>query len=276
MKSQEMWIDAGNKRKLFAKIWIPDEKPTAVITLVHGFGEHCTRYEPYFLAFNNEPIAFVSFDLYGHGKSDGKRGTIISYDSLLDDVALFINFTKEQFPNLSHYLYGHSMGGNIVLNYLLRRPADLTGAIVTSPWLKLTDEPPMILKKLVSSLRLVMPNVTFNSGLDVNAISSQADEVKKYRNDPLNHGRISFRLFHEIVYWGNWAMKNASELVVPTLLMHGTADKITSPLASERVFESNREKINFVSWEGKFHELHNENVRHKVAEAVIQWMHQAK
>jgi alpha-beta hydrolase superfamily lysophospholipase len=71
-------------------------------------------------------------------------------------------------------------------------------------------------------------------------------------------------------------MQNASELIVPTLLMHGTADKITSPLASERVFESNRDKINFVSWKGKFHELHNENVRHDVAEAVTHWMHQSK
>lgn len=275
MKSQEMWVDAGNNRKLYAKMWIPDEKPTAVITLVHGFGEHCSRYEPYFATFK-EPIAFLSFDLYGHGNSDGKRGTIISYDSLLNDVDLLINLTKEHFPNLPHYLYGHSMGGNIVLNFLLRRRPDITGAIVTSPWLKLTDEPSVILKKLVSALRWVLPNVTIKSGLDTNAISSQTDEVKKYREDPLNHGRISFRLFHEIVFWGNWAMENTSELVVPTLLMHGTADKITSPQASMRVFNSNPEKINFVPWEGKFHELHNENVRHEVAEAVTRWIHQTK
>jgi alpha-beta hydrolase superfamily lysophospholipase len=168
------------------------------------------------------------------------------------------------------------MGGNIVFNFLLRRQTDITGAIITSPWLKLSNEPPVILKKLVSALRWVLPNVTINSGLDTNAISTQTEEVKKYREDPLNHGRISFRLFHEIVFWGNWVIENASELVVPTLLMHGTADKITSPEASEHVFESNRDKINFVSWEGKFHELHNENVRHEVAEAIIRWMHQIK
>ncbi|MGE4288145.1 MAG: lysophospholipase [Salinivirgaceae bacterium] len=276
MKSQEIWVDAGINRKLFVKIWIPDEQPRAVITLVHGFGEHCSRYEPYFSAFKDEPIAFLGFDLYGHGKSDGKRGTIVSYDSLLDDVALLINFTKEQFPNLPHYVYGHSMGGNIVLNFLLRRQADLTGAIVTSPWLKLTNEPPAMLKMLVSALRLVMPNVTMNSGLDIKAISSQVDEVKKYSDDPLNHGRISFRLLHEVVFWGRWAMENASALLVPTLLMHGTADKITSPLASEYVFESNRDKIKFVSWEGKFHELHNENVRRDVALTVTNWMYQSK
>ncbi|MGD9992138.1 MAG: lysophospholipase [Salinivirgaceae bacterium] len=275
MKSQEMWVDAGNNRKLYVKLWIPDEKPTAVITLVHGFGEHCSRYEPYFSTFK-EPVAFLSFDLYGHGNSDGKRGTIISYDALLNDVDLLINLTKEHFPKLPHYLYGHSMGGNIVFNFLLRRQTDITGAIITSPWLKLSNEPPAILKKLVSALRWVLPNVTIKSGLDTNAISSQTEEVEKYREDPRNHGRISFRLFHEIVFWGNWAIENASELVVPTLLMHGTADKITSPEASERVFESNRDKINFVPWEGKFHELHNENVRHEVAEAVICWMHQIK
>lgn len=274
MKSREIWIDAGNNRRLYAKIWVPNENPTAVITLVHGFGEHCSRYEPYILAFKEQPIAFLGFDLYGHGNSDGKRGTIISYESLLNDVALVLNTSKTHFPNLPHFIYGHSMGGNIVLNFLLRRPVDLAGAIVTSPWLKLANEPPAWQQKLVSLFRLIFPNVTIASGLDVNAISSQVDEVKKYIQDPLNHGRISFRLFHAIAQRGNWAMQHIQKLSVPMLLMHGMADKITSLQASIEVFESNRTLIDFVPWEGKFHELHNENVRDQVAEEVIHWMHQ--
>ncbi len=48
---------------------------------------------------------------------------------------------QKTFPGVPVFIYGHSLGGGMVLDYLLRRKPEITGAIVTSPWLKLSFEP---------------------------------------------------------------------------------------------------------------------------------------
>ncbi len=274
MIQSEFFLITKSERKIYTKTWTPKVSPIAVITLVHGFGEHCLRYKPYIEYFTNQGIAFLGFDLQGHGQSDGKRGVIISYDSMLDDMFLALEKTSELFPNVPHFIYGHSMGGNIVLNYLLQRDFKLNGAIITSPWLELTKEPALMLKKMVGFFQKFIPNITIESGLDTTYISTVAKEVDKYDSDPLNHGRISFRLFHEINQRGVWAIENAQNLKLPVLLMHGLADQITSPNASAKVSNSNKVFIEYQTWEGKYHELHNESNRPEVAAKVIEWIKQ--
>lgn len=258
--------------QIFAKVWQPETDVVAVVTLVHGFGEHCLRYEPYATFFVEANIAFVAYDLYGHGQSDGKRGTIKSYSSLLDDVELALNHSALLFPGKPTFLYGHSMGGNIVLNYLLKRNTLVTGGIITSPWLSLFKEPNFLVRGLVSLFQKIIPNVTIDSGLEIKYISSIDTEVEKYRTDPLNHGRISFLLFHEITHYGLWTLNHTAELNLPVLMLHGTNDKITSIEASKTAAKGNPEKIEFIAWEKGYHELHNDTMRKELAAKVIQWI----
>ena len=256
----------------FAHTWSPDGEVRAAITLVHGFGEHCLRYTPYFKYFTGQGIAILGFDLRGHGQTGGKRGAIKSYDSLMDDIETAIKYTKKEFPGVSHFIYGHSMGGNLALNFLIRRSPDLTGGIIGSPWLTLTHDPNFILKAIVSFLKRLLPNITVDSGLESDYISTDKEVVERYRNDPLNHGRISFRLFSEITRTGLWAIVNSSKLNVPVLLMHGNADKITSHYASKLTVRNSNGKIEYVEWEGRYHELHNETNQSEVAKKVIGWI----
>jgi alpha-beta hydrolase superfamily lysophospholipase len=275
MMQKELYWKSKEGNRIFASVWEPDSKVNAVITLVHGFGEHCLRYAPYAAHFVAANIAFVGFDLYGHGQSDGKKGTLISYESMLDEVELALNETALLFPGKPIFLYGHSMGGNIALNYLLRRDPKVAGGIVTSPWLSLFKEPNSMVKGLVGLLKRVLPNTTIDSGLEIKYISKDAAEVEKYRTDPLNHGRISFLLFHEITQNGKWAVSNASKLSIPLLLMHGTDDRITSIAASKRMASECSKFIEFIEWDRGYHELHNDFMRLALAEKVIQWI-QAK
>jgi len=259
----------------FGHVWEPDSKPKAIITLVHGFGEHCMRYAPYLDFFIKEGSAVFGFDLRGHGQTEGKRGVVPSYKMLLDDVDMALDKVRELFPNIPLFLYGHSMGGNIALNYLLQRNPELEGGIITSPWLQLTKDLNPVLKRLVFALNRMIPNVTLDSGLDINYISTLKTEVDKYKNDPLNHGRISFRLMTVITQSGLWAIDNTSKLTVPVLLMHGSADQITSPEASKKAAQNNTEKIEFSTWDNKYHELHNEDIRPELAQKVIHWINKS-
>ena len=257
---------------LFAQSWKPDTEIKAVVTLVHGFGEHSSRYTPYIDYFLKKGIAFVGFDHRGHGKSDGKRGTVKSYEAFMNDMDLVTEKTKELFPNLPHFIYGHSMGGNIAFNYLLRRKPKLSGGIITSPWFALTKDPNFLLKGMISFLKQIIPNLTIESGLEINYISTNANEVELYKTDALNHGKISFRLFNIITQSGSYAIKNSNQLEIPVLMFHGSADKITSPKASKKAADANPNLIEYTRWPDKYHELHNETNRAEIAASVIQWI----
>lgn len=265
------WKTADNLN-LFAQSWKPDSEIKAVVTLVHGFGEHSTRYTPYIEYFLKKGIAFVGFDHRGHGKSEGKRGAIKSYTAFMNDLDLVLAKSKELFPNVPQFIYGHSMGGNIAFNYLLRRKPKLAGGIITSPWFALTNDPNFLLKGMVSFLKNFFPNVTIESGLETKYISTVNQEVEKYNNDPLNHGRISFRLFSSITKSGVYAIAHAKELEIPVLMFHGSADKITAPLASKLAANANKKYIEYKTWRDKYHELHNEDIRPEIAAEVINWI----
>ena len=58
----------------------------AVVSLMHGFGEHCGRYEQLAAALVANRIAIFGVDLRGHGKKIGQREITRTYRQLHDDL----------------------------------------------------------------------------------------------------------------------------------------------------------------------------------------------
>ena len=92
-----------------------------VILVTHGMGEHALRYAEMARYFTEAGFAVVAFDIRGHGSSEGKRGHTPSYDLLMDDIERVYDKVKSDYPDAPVVLFGHSMGGNLILNFLLRR-----------------------------------------------------------------------------------------------------------------------------------------------------------
>ncbi len=257
--------------EFFAQYWdCIDVK--AVVLLVHGMGEHSSRYKDFVipnLLENN--FAVVAFDHFGHGRTKGKRGVCPSYDAVLDSVTVFLEKAKELFPDKPVFLYGHSMGGNVVVNYMLQKNPDVKGAICTSPFLRLAFNPSKIKLKLAEILLKIAPNYALSSGLDATAVSRIKEEVEKYKNDPLNHGKVSANFSVPFIEAGEWAIKNIFKLNKPMLLLHGTADRLTSVKASEEIAKKS-DKIKFKTYPKAYHELHNDLCRDEFMKDVIDWL----
>lgn len=239
--------------------------------MVHGLGEHIERYNHWAERFKKENIGFVGVDLPGHGRSQGRRGNISSYlltDEMLD---ILLKSCKQTFPGCPVYIYGHSLGGGIVLHYLLRKNPKITGAIVTSPWLRLTFEPPKSKVLLASLMKNLTPGLTQPSGLNIEYISHDPNEVAKYQKDPLVHGKISVSLFYAAMSAAKYSLNHASDLKIPTLLMHGSDDKLTSPDAS-REFAGKSRMVELKIWDGGYHELHNEPFKDEVFKYIMDWI----
>ncbi len=263
-----------NSETFFARSWAISN-PRAVICIVHGFGEHSGRYQHVAETLCAHGFAVTAMDNFGHGKTTGKRGYSPSFEATMDSIQNFLDETEKLFPGSKKFLWGHSMGGGLVANFILRRQPAIIGAILGSPLFKMAFSPPMIKVVLARIMNNIFPSFSENANLEIPAISRDAQIVKAYSQDPLVHGRMSARTFLELMDSGRWALANSGKLNIPCLHMHGTADRLTSYNASkEFVSKAPPQLLTFKSWEGFYHELHNEPEpdRAKVLEYVIEWM----
>ena len=273
MVHKEFTLKSVDKLNLFGQYWAPEEKTKAVICLVHGHGEHSSRYEPWAARFVEKGVAVVTYDLRGHGQSDGKRGHTPSYLRLMEDLDVVLQRAREYFPGIPLFLYGHSMGGNQVLGYAVRRKLNVNGVIATAPWLRTTREFPGIVKGIMRGIMKMAPGWTLHTNLDANGISHDKEEVGKYMEDPLNHDFISLKLFFEIHDMGKKLYSEGGEVNVPLLVIHGSADPIIDPEASREFTEKVKgEDVTLKIFDGLYHETHHEPEREEVFKYIYGWM----
>ncbi len=259
---------------LFGRAWIsPNGSAKGIVHFVHGLGEHTARYAHVAEALNDAGYHLVGFDLRGHGLSEGKRGHAPNFDHLLDDIQISLQEAQARFNNSKPtFLYGHSLGGNLVINFGLRRKPDLAGVIATAPHLKLGFDPPKLKLSLVKLMANLMPSLTISTSMEVNGLSRDKAVVKVYQDDVYIHDRVSARLTLDGIESGQYALDHADEWALPMLLMHGKADQITSPKASQLFGETAGKVVDLVLWEGYYHEIHNEFGNEKVIAKMISWL----
>jgi acylglycerol lipase len=273
MKHNKTNWESGDGLNIFAQSWEPDTlSPKGVVCLVHGVGEHSARYAHVAEAFTKSGYALFGADLRGHGKSEGPRGHFPSIDAVVQDIDLLLDHARNRYPGVPLFLYGHSLGGILVLYYGLKQKPDVEGIIATSSGLRtaLEKQPAKILAAKI--LGSIMPGVSLPTGLDQNAISQDKEVVAIYAEDPLVHDRMSLGFGKIMLSAIRWIFEHAKEFSLPLLLMHGKSDTIAYPSGSEEIASLAKEKCQLVLWENGWHELHNEPFKEEVFKTMISWM----
>jgi len=268
---ESSWTDRQGL-KFYSRGWEPKKKPKAVIALVHGLGEHIGRFAHVGEAFSQAGYAVMGFDLRGHGQSGGPRGHTPSFEAFMQDIDLLLEQVHRRYPGLPVFLYGHSLGGILVLNYGLRRKPDLKGVIATSPGLHTELEKQPVKVMLAKVLGGLVPTAAMSSGLDTSALSHDPEVEHAYVNDKLVHDKVSLGFGKVMLEANQWALRHASEFPLPLLLMHGKSDAIAFPSSSEEFAAALGGKARLVLWDGLYHETHNEPEKAEVFKVVIEWM----
>lgn len=275
MRHEVFVLRSADGLRLCGQSWLPEGEPRATGTLVHGIGEHTGRYGDVAAHLTRAGLALIGADLRGHGCSEGPRGHISSWDILLNDVKEVLDYAAQLFPDKPLFLFGHSLGGTLVLTYGLRRhAAGLAGIIASAPQLRLAFRPAPWLKLLGQLAYNWVPGFSQKSGLDVNALSRDPKVAEAYRKDRLVHDLVSARLGMDLIREGGWALDNADQWPadLPLLIMHGTADRLTRCEASREFAEQVGSACTMIPWEGLYHELHNEPEREQVLDALLAWI----
>jgi len=249
----------------------PDSKPSGILILIHGLGDHFRRYSDWASRFTEKDIAVVGIDLPGHGRSPGRRGHIKNYQVYNSIIESLAKFSRETFGELPTGLYGHSLGGNIVLNYLLTNTYGFDFAIATSSWLKLVSPPSGTTLALARVLSKITPGLLQPNGLQLEDISRAEDVTEKYKSDPFVHDRISLRLGIEATEAAKRILETGDRIDIPVLLLHGEDDKISSTGGSSRLADINN-NISLKIWENGYHELQNEPFNDEVFNYIYTWL----
>lgn len=271
MEIKEYNLQTKDNIKLYTKLWLPDGHQKAGIIVIHSVGDHSGRYENIPGYFLKDHFVVLTYDLRGHGKSEGKRGHVSNYSLLLNDLKLVIKYFNKKAPNLPLFLYGHGMGGALALNHCVFK-SSVDGVIVTSLWLKKIKNAKASKLKWLKFLSKVLPNYRFELKIKSGYLTQDCDKVDEYRNDSYVFKNVTVTFFKEVYLACLNLISNRYKINLPVLLMHGNKDKISSFYTS-KIFASNTKNINCKIWDNMYHELHNEPEHEQVFEYVKNWLY---
>lgn len=253
-------LTARDGTSLMGRHW-DAKNPFATLVLVHGFGEHCGRYQPWAAHLIARGVQVVAIDLRGHGRSDGPRGVINSYDDFRADLDVLLTRARELHAPLSGplILMGHSMGGGIVLDHGLQGEPGVDAIIASAPLIALAEPPPSILQVIVRGLAKPFPRLALKQPIDGSKISTIPAEQKTYVDDALNHGNMGVKTAVDLIDNGRALMEKARNWSTPLVIYHSDQDQLTD-------FETSRDfaalaRAEFHSFTDVEHEMHNDTSR---------------
>ena len=259
--------------------------PRAVLLLVHGFGEHSGRYGRTIRFLTDRGVSVASYDLRGHGSAPGPRARVAIETHIGDNLAVrdvLVEWCRseagEGLESLPRLLLGHSMGGLIAGESALRRPWDLAGLILSSPALVVGESTPAPLRALAPVIARLLPFLPVEK-LDPHEISRVPEYVADYEADPLvHHGGVPALSAGTMLAGGQELIERSRMLRLPTLVLNGSADTITSPTGSRRFAQvagsdhDPRPEVVYREFEGGRHELFNDLCADEAYEALGEWI----
>ncbi len=259
--------------QLFEQSWLPEDERRSTVVIVHGIAEHSGRYAHVASYLTQRGHAVHTFDLRGHGRSEGPRVFVRSFDEYLDDLHLFLQRVRKEAPEQPLFLLGHSMGGTIAALYALERSQNLSGLILSSPMIRFGGEVPKALQWVSGIISALFPRLP-TMAVDRALISHDAAIVAEAEKDPLNyHGRIRARPGMELLRAGRRVEQQMGQIKLPVLVIHGTDDHLTEAGASADLYRqaaSTDKTLSF--YEGLYHETLNEPEKEEILSGIANWL----
>ena len=274
MKTESGNIRAQDGTSIYWKGWVPDNSPKAIVHVIHGYAEHIDRYGNVVNELLPAGYAVFGTDHRGHGKSQGKRGHVKSFQEFIDDEKQFRHdVIRARFPGIPYFVLGHSMGSLIAMNYVEQNAEDVKGLVLSGTGSQPGTDIPKILLTLTKILSKILPAVHVKSPLPPEFISRDMAVVKAYIDDPLVYNVITPRLAHEMNRYVVIGAQNAFKIKIPVLIQLGSRDTAFS--GQKELFEMIGAKDKtFKQYEGLKHEVYNELVadRVKVLADLRSWL----
>lgn len=251
-----------NNNFLNVNLFEETKKDTTII-FTHGLGEFSKSYEETAKYFNDLGFYVITYDIRGHGKSQGDRGSIDSYKSFISDLDELVKFAYKNTNKV--FLVGHSMGG-IITNIYTSINNSVDGVIITaSPTTYMSD-----LKLLKYFPRFLLTNRKFPTDFkDPKLVHNNNYVIDKY---DIKYFR--FKLVNEVMFKGmRKLIKNYHNYETPCLLIYSESDELVSVNYGKHFYDviSSKDKELFIL-KDSYHNIFNDIESGKVCEKIINFI----
>ena len=263
-------VAAADGTELALRHWpMPDwRRPWATLLLVHGLGEHSGRYEHVGARLAEAGIDAYAYDQRGFGASGGRRAWVDRWPRFHDDLAERLATLRTAAAGGPVVLYGHSLGGLVALGYALTDRPEPDALVLSAP--ALDADFPAWKRVLARILGVAVPTLEVRNALDTSVLSRDPQVGLRYLADPLNHHLTTTRLGLEFLREQARCRAALGGLRVPTLVIHGEADRLVPTIASAPLGDV--PAVTRRTYPTLRHEMHNEPEWPSVIDDVVGWL----
>eukprot|EP00055_Hartaetosiga_balthica_P007801 m.27471 g.27471 ORF g.27471 m.27471 type:complete len:295 (+) comp5944_c0_seq1:815-1699(+) len=269
--------------KLEEKRMVPeDDKPKALIFLCHGYAHNIGGYMEHFEDISEKGFGVFGISHHGHGRSQGMKALVMDYNFLIDDFSDYVESVLETYPGVPAFVIGQSMGGAIALMATSKegRLEKLTrGTILLAPMCKIAKEM-MLPQWVISSFSWAaswFPSapITPIKSILHNCFKDPV-KVQEALSDPLGYTkkpRLMTSL--QMLALTEKVEESIPSYSTPLVVLHGTADMVTSPEASKYLVDNAAsEDKDLVMLDDMWHALLSEPDPNpaKVKDIMVKWM----
>ena len=273
MKHKEGKFNGLKNLQLYWQCWLPDGKPKAILLVAHGLAEHSGRYKNLVNYFVPKGYAVYALDHRGHGKSEGTRSYVDSFNDYLTDLKTFFDMVRKEHKNTKIFLFGHCLGGNIATAYAVEHQEELAGLILSGSSLVPSTSVSPALLAVAGVISALLPKMGVTL-LDASAISRDKSVVDAYVNDPLVfRGKVPARTGAELARMWKQLPEQMPKIKLPILIMHGFADQLANPAGSKLLYERVGSKDKTLKlYDNCYHEICNEPDHNQVMADIEAWL----
>lgn len=276
MREFEDWVITPQQRKLYLWGQSPANSRGAVL-ITHGQAEHSGCYKHVASALVESGLSVWAWDLFGHGKSEGKRGYVREFSDYIEDFIQIQSYVQSQLPSGSPMgVLAHSMGGLIQTRALIEHPdlqLRLKFQALSSPLFGLSVRVPVWKDRAARLMARVAPRLTLYNEIKFEMLTHAPEFLAQYPQDSLRHDQVGPTVYVGMLESFEILNKKANLIRLPTLLQQAGADLVVSRPAAEKVYAQfgSRDKEIRV-YEGLYHEILNEIERAKVLEDLKEFV----
>lgn len=239
-----------NGKKIMVQMHAPPD-PDGTVLLLHGYFDHAGHLQHAIRYLLHQQKRVVVYDLEGHGLSGGEKLSTKRFDNYGITLQSVIDDMQHQIKG-PFYAIGHSTGGAILINYLLKQPHHpfhkvvVVAPLIRSSYWKLSVAGYYFLKPFMNGI-----------GRKYRKNSSDANYIQFVRKDPLQYNTIPFEWLHALMEW-NKSMKHAEISSERLFVLQGNIDQTVDWRYNLSFLQKKFPKGEFVLIDQGKHHLFNE------------------
>ena len=253
-RRQDVFFAGHDGNKLHCEVYLTPGAAGAVV-ISHGFTESAEKFREMSYCFILMGFHVFAVDHRGHGKSYRKNPaayevvTVDRFDEYVQDLHCLVeNVVKPAVDGAPLYIYAHSMGGAIAVQYLQTYPGDFAKAVLSAPMIQANSGPvsPALTLALTRFFNLLgkgdamvfihhgfNPDRTYEDSHDTSKARFDYYQAKRLADDTLKTASASYRWVREamLVAKKNLDPARNRAITIPVLLCQPEED---SSVVSEK------------------------------------------